>query len=88
MLKFINPGKTLAPWVLVPEQESCLPYIRKGNKEDLPNYIPISLIFRCNNVSISKDLLHHPTYGNKFIHIVEVVYTNIQSKIKINDLFN
>ena len=28
-LTFINPGKTLVPWVLAVEQESYLPYIKK-----------------------------------------------------------
>ena len=27
---------------------------KKGDKEDITNYIPISLIFRCNNIYISK----------------------------------
>ena len=34
MLTFIDPEKTLAYWELALEQESYLPYITKGNKED------------------------------------------------------
>ena len=38
---FINPGKTLASWVLALEQELYLPYTKKGDKEDNTNYRPI-----------------------------------------------
>ena len=38
-------------------------------------------------VYIYPSTLHRFGYGNKFIHIVEVVYSNIQSKFKINGLF-
>ena len=38
MFTFINPGKTLAPWVLALEQEPYLPQIKKGDKEDIGNY--------------------------------------------------
>ena len=30
--------------------------------------------------------LHKFGYGNKFIHMIQVAYTNIESKIKINGL--
>ena len=32
--------------------------------------------------------LHKFGYGNKFMHMIQVAYTNIQSKIKINDLLS
>ena len=32
--------------------------------------------------------LHKLGYTNKFINIIQVVYTNVQSKIKINGLLN
>ena len=51
---FITPGKTLASWVLALEQESYLSYKKICDKEDNANYRPISLIFRYNNISISK----------------------------------
>ena len=33
MYTFINPGKTLAPWVLARKQESYLSYIKKVIKK-------------------------------------------------------
>ena len=54
MFMFINPGKTSTPWVLARDQESCLPYIKKGDKEDIENSRPISFIIKCNNISASK----------------------------------
>ena len=32
----------------------CLPYIKKGDKEDIENSRPISFIIKCNNISASK----------------------------------
>ena len=61
MFLFINPGETLASWVLALEQESHLPYIKKCDKEGIANYRPISFIFRCYNISASKYYLHNPT---------------------------
>ena len=40
MFKFINPGKTLAPWVLALEQESYLSYIKKVVKKILQTADP------------------------------------------------
>ena len=32
--------------------------------------------------------MHKFGYGDKFIHMIKVAYTNIESKIKINDLLS
>ena len=41
MFKFINPGKSLEPWVFALEQEVRFLYIKKGDKKDIKNYISI-----------------------------------------------
>ena len=40
MFLFINPGKTLAPWMLALEEESHRPYIKKVIKKILQNRDP------------------------------------------------
>ena len=40
---FLTPGESLAPWVLLIEQESYLPYII-ADKKEITNHIPISLL--------------------------------------------
>ena len=40
---FMTPGESLAPWVLLIEQESYLPYIKRDSK-DIANYRPTSLL--------------------------------------------
>ena len=40
--------------------------------------------FSQSGLEITFSLIHMFGYINRFIHIVEVGYTNIQSKIKIN----
>ena len=40
---FMTPGKSLAPWVLLLEQKSYLPY-EKDDKKDIANYGAISLL--------------------------------------------
>ena len=66
MFTFNHHGKTLAPWVLILEQESYLPYVRKGDK-DFANYRPISLIslhngyfrnLKTNQLLIKKELYY------------------------------
>ena len=56
MLTFINPGKTLAPWVIALEQESYLPYTKNGDKKILQTTDPShssldSIIFLFLNIS-------------------------------------
>ena len=51
---FINPGKTFALSVLALEQELYLPNIKKCDEEYIANCRPISLIFRCNDISTSR----------------------------------
>ena len=56
MLMFINPGETLAPWVLTLEQESYLPHIKKVIKKILQTTDPShssldAIIFLLLNIS-------------------------------------
>ena len=41
---FMTPWESLAPWVLLLEQETYLPYIKKVIKGDIANYRSISLL--------------------------------------------
>ena len=41
---FMTFGEKLATWVLLLEQESYLPYIKKVIKKDIAKYRPISLL--------------------------------------------
>ena len=58
MITFINPGKTLVPWVLAIEQESYLSYIRKVIKKILqirdPSHSSSDDFNNIYNISISK----------------------------------
>ena len=67
IITFIDPGKTLAPWVLALELESYLSYIKKVIKKILQNRDPsqsslddFSNIY-IYNISISKYYFHNPT---------------------------
>ena len=45
MFTFIIAGETLAPWVLAQRTGVVFVKYKKGDKEDIANYRPFSLIF-------------------------------------------
>ena len=51
--------------------------------EQLP---AISFLFHSVHLDFTFSALHMFGYRNKFIHIIQAGYTNIQSRIKINGL--
>ena len=58
MFTFINPGKTLAPWMLALEQESYLSYIKKAIKNILqttePSHSSLDAIIGANKSAAIK----------------------------------
>ena len=81
---FINPRKTLKPWVLALEQESYLPYIKKVMKKILQSTDPshqsldavISLFLDINYIILHNGHFHN-LKTNPVLSKKDLYYTHI-----------
>ena len=84
MFLFINPGKTLAPWMLALEEESHRPYIKKVIKKILQNRDPwqssldaiISLLLNVSYLILSSGYFRNLKKKSAGIKKKELYYTH------------